>query len=414
MGVLFWAAAMAASMLCGCGDGTKGTGSTQSQNAKTLGGGETQVIVSLADESDYYIGSMVGGQITAAFEKAGASVQVLDGANDVQNQVNQIQNAITSGADIIYVFPAGNGEVYKDVLDQAKEAGIKTLLMGNDPGEGVVDCYIGSDEFQVGVMMAKMCSEWVDTTYPDAGKEEVGVLMLEASGNDNMIKRCVGMRMIGEKFLREADMANIGFVKTDGEPVNYIDENGDEVAVDEPTGGLLLDDVGNAQLNPYYNEKVRIIEYGDRNAAGYDSTIAQNAIEDTITNGEKNLCVVLSYGDTGAAIETKLREMIEDGRIAKDLPEVACFCSDLTDTNKGLILSSATGGSVLRGVGTSGDTVASACEVAEKMVAGSDDYEKYFMEPISYVIANEDGSDVVETYYTDCEPLPDTADFIKK
>ncbi len=31
-------------------------------------------------------------------------------------------------------------------------------------------------------------------------------------------------------------------MKEDGDPVYYLDEDGNEVEVDEPTGGLILDD----------------------------------------------------------------------------------------------------------------------------------------------------------------------------
>jgi ABC-type sugar transport system substrate-binding protein len=71
--------------------------------------GRPKVALSLALASDYYIGTMVGESVRAAFEDAGAAVQVIDAGNSVTNQVNQIQNAITSGNNIIYIFPAGDG-----------------------------------------------------------------------------------------------------------------------------------------------------------------------------------------------------------------------------------------------------------------------------------------------------------------
>lgn len=370
------------------------------------------VAISLADQSDYFIGTMLGAAMEQAFKDAGAEVQVLDGANDVQNQVNQIQNAITGGADIIYIFPAGDGEVYCDVLDAAKDAGIKTLMSNNYAGEGYATAYVGSDEFQVGVMMAELVSDWVDEHYPDAGAQEVGALLLEASTNQSMIKRCLGMRMIGEKYLRKADLASMYFVKEEGDPVTYIDEEGNEAEVEEPTGGLILDEDGHAQLNPYYNEKVKLIEYANRSSTGYDSTEAQNAIENAVTMGEDSMRIVMSYGDTGAAIQEKMKEMVEDGRIDAELSEVATFCSDLTDTNRDLIKASVTDDSLLRGVMTSGDSITTLCQRAEAMVKG-EDVEEFYMEPISNVRANEDGSDVTETYYTDCPQLPETEDFFE-
>lgn len=404
------------SMLAGCGTTNDGqTTTTDSRNASTTienEDGTVSVAVSLGNAADYYIGTMVGTAVEAAFKEAGADVQILDGADDVVNQINQIQNAITSGVDIIYIFPAGDGETYYDVLQTARAAGVKTLMSNNYAGEGGADSYVGSDEFQMGVMMAAMVSEWADANYPDAEAGGVEVLIVESTFNSNAIRRCLGMRMVGEKFLRKADTAAVYFVKTEGDAVTYIDEQGNEVPVDEPTGGLILDENGHAQLNPYYNEKIRIVEYSNRNSAGTDSTEAQNAIENAVTMGEKNLKAVMSYGDVGAAADTKLREMIEDGRITTDIEKAAVFCSDLTDTNKSLILKSSNNESILRGVMASGDLINTLQERAKAMVSG-EAVPEFTMEPISYIMSNADGSDVSNVYYTDCPQLPETNEFFK-
>lgn len=403
---------MAVSLLAGCGTTDEG-GADAAVSTKKADDGKVSVALSLANAADYYIGTMVGDSVKTAFEEAGATVQVLDGANDVTNQINQIQNAITSGADIIYIFPAGDGPTYYDALQTAKEAGVRTLMSNNYPGEGGADVYVGSDEFQMGVMMSAMVSEWADSNYPEAKAQEVGVLIVESTFNENAIKRCLGMRMVGERFLREGDTATVKFAKEEGEPATYLDENGKETAVDEPTGGLLLDKDGHAQLNPYYNEKIKIIEYSNRNSAGTDSTEAQNAIENAITMGEKDLKAVMSYGDTGAAIDTKVRELCSDGRIMTPVDKIAVFCSDLSETNKNLILSSKDNSSVLRGVMASGNLIGTLQEDAKAMVKG-EEVPEYTMEPISYMTANDDGSDVKTVYYTDCEQLPDTEEFFSK
>lgn len=409
---------LALSMLAGCGtvdDGEKpaesGANDTKGTNTDQ-GDSKINVVMSLGNAADYYIGTMVGAAVEEAFKEAGADVQVLDAGDDVSNQLNQIQNAVASGADIIYIFPAGDGETYYDVCQAAHEAGVKTLMSNNYAGEGGADAYVGSDEFQMGVMMAAMVSKWADDTYPDAGAGEVSVLAVESTFNINAIKRCLGMRMVAEKFIRTCDTASTYFVKEEGEPVTYIDENGKEAPVDEPTGGLILDENGHAQFNPYYNEKVRIIEYSNRNSAGTDSTEAQNAIENAVTMGENDLKAVMSYGDTGAAIDTKVRELCADGRITTEVEKVAVFCSDLTDTNKELIMKSASNESVLRGVMASGNLISTLQERAKAMVKG-EEVEVYTMEPISYITAKEDGSDVQSVYYVDCPQLPETDAFFK-
>lgn len=401
---MFLVAAMAIGTLVGCG--STDAPANGSATGETAGNEELQVVLSLANSADYYIGTMVGGAVEAAFIEAGVTPQVVDGADDVNNQINQIQNAVTGGADIIYVFPAGDGETYADVLKAAREAGVTVIMSNNYGGEGVADAYVGQDEYQMGVMMAAMVSAWADATYPDAGAGEVGVLALEAAFNQNAIKRCLGMRLVGEKFLRYADPAAIDYVKVDGEPVNYIDENGNEVAVDEPTGGLILDENGYAQLNPYYNEKVKIITYADRNAVGATPVDAQNALETTVAAGE-NVVAVMSYGDTGAAVEAKMQEMVQDGRIKADISKVAVFCSDLTDVNRELILKSADNSSVMRGVMASGDLIGTICEYAKMAVAG-ETLPEYMMQPLSYIMVNEDGTDIVSVYYEDLYALPET------
>jgi ABC-type sugar transport system substrate-binding protein len=256
---------------------------------KQAGGGPIKVAISLAEASDYYIGTMVDESVKSAFEEAGATVQVLDADNNVTNQLNQIQNAITSGNNILYIFPAGDGATYFDALQMARKAGVKTLMSNTYAGDGGADAYVGSDEFQMGVMMSAMLSEWTDKTYPNAGPGEVNVLIVEATMNESAIKRCLGMRLVGEKFLRKCDVAAVYYIKQNGPTVTYIDSSGKETAVDEPTGGLLLDKNGRAQLNPYYNAKIKLIEYANRNSTGYDSMEAQNAVENALTMGYKNL-----------------------------------------------------------------------------------------------------------------------------
>lgn len=402
---------LAAGLLAGCGSSSASTAGTAASEtgsgASAAQGGTVKVALSLADASDYYIGTMVGAAVESAFKEAGAKTQILDAGSDVQTQINQIQNAITSGVNIIYVFPTGDGPSYTDVLTQAKEAGVKTIISNNYPGDGVADAYVGNDEFEMGVMMAAMVSNWADQTYPDAGEGEVAVLPLESDFNENAIRRCIGMRMVGEKFLREADLANVSFVKKDGDPVTYLDADGKEQNVDEPTGGLILDENGHAQLNPYYNAKIKLVDYSSKGMTGVDATEAQKAVENIVAGGNDNLAAVMSYGDVGAAVDTKVSELIDGGKIKTDKGSFGVFCSDLTDTNRELITNP---DSLLKGVMTSGDLIAKLQEDAKALVAGQS-VEAYTMMPLSYVTANEAGDDVQSVSYADSPQLPDTAMF---
>jgi len=372
------AGVMCLGLLAGCGTGAE-------SNDKV------KVALSLGNASDYYIGTMVGTAVQAAFEEAGADVTVIDAGNDIANQVNQMRTIITGGYDIMYTFPAGDGATYADVLEEARQAGVRTLFSNTFPGEGAADVYVGQDEFQMGAMMAAMLSEWIDETYPEAGAGDISVLILESTFNESMIKRCLGMRLIGEEYLRKFDTANVSFVQSDS--------------------GLLTDDSGNKIPNPYYDSRVKLIEYSNRMSTGTDAVESQNAVENVVTMGTQDLKAIISYGDVGAAVDTKVREMIQDGKITTPLEQIAVFCSDLTDTNKDLILKSANGESVLRGVMASGDLIATLQEYAKMMVRGEIP-PSYTMEPISYMMSNEGGTEIVATYYTDLPGLPDTDSFM--
>lgn len=159
-------------------------------------GSQVDVVLSLANSSDYYIGTMVGEKVKGAFEEVGASVQVMDAATDVATQITQIQNAITAGTDIIYIFPAGDGATYYDVLQVAREEGVKTLVSHNYPGEGGAEAYVGADEFQMGAMMTAMVSEWVDESFPDAGADEVDVLIVESTYDEKMFGNEINWREV--------------------------------------------------------------------------------------------------------------------------------------------------------------------------------------------------------------------------
>jgi len=352
---------------------------------------------------------MVGAQVKAAFESAGAQVDVLDAATQISTQVQQIQNAVAKGTNIIYVFPVGDAEAYLDPLVAARQAGVKVIVSNYDPGEGAYDVYVGSEEFYMGAMQAAMVSKWIDDNLP--GATQVKALILEAHSNETMAHRCLGMRLISEKFLRLCDIKNMNFVKLPGNPVTYIDANGQEQSVDEPTGGLIFDDYGHAILNPFYDPRVTLIENSNRVSTGVTATEAQAALESAVTNGNSDIQVIMACGDVGISMSDKVLEMCNAHTLANSPDKMAVFCSDATDNNVAAIKSSADSNtSVLRGVIAAGDLIATVCDYAKRMAQG-ESVQDYVMEPLSYEMADANG-DINTVYYTDIHQLsPDISEF---
>jgi ABC-type sugar transport system substrate-binding protein len=387
---------------------TLGMACNRTEKSGEKGTGQKNVAVSLADTTDYYIGTMVGGAVAKAFEEAGAKVDVLDAGNQVNIQLQQIQNAAVKGADIIYVFPVGGADAYHDALVEARKAGVKVIVSNNDPGEGAFDVYVGAEELYMGAMAAAMLTDWIDNTLP--GAKQVKTLLLEARFNDTMAHRCIGVRLISEKFLRRANLENMYFVRTNGPAVKYLDENGKEQSVDEPTGGLILDSKGYAILNPFYDSRVILIESANRTSTSVVATEAQAALEAAVTNGHHDIQAIITTNDTGISLSEKVIELSNAGALKNKLSALAVFGADLTEANREAILRSVNNATVLRGVMAMGDLVKSVCDYAAKMVR-DEPVPPYTMEPLSYVKIDSTGK-LVTVMYTDHAPISaDSSEF---
>ncbi len=248
---------------------------------------------------------------------------------------------------------------------------------------------MGSEEFYMGAMQAAMVTDWINTSLPDA--QQVKALILEAHFNETMAHRCLGMRLIGERFLRVADIESMYFVRSDGDPVSYIDESGAEQPVEEPTGGLILDSDGHAILNPFFDSRVTLIENSNRVSCGVTATEAQAALESAVTNGHQDIQVIMTYGDVGISMNEKVLELCNNGALSNDASKMAVFCSDATEANTEAIKRSIDNSSVLRGVMAAGDLVQTLCDYAAMLVNG-ESAPAYTMEPLSYVTTDATGN----------------------
>lgn len=359
-----------------------------------------------ADEFFVYISN----QLKTALEAEGCTVQVADANMDSQAQIKQIQNFTMSGVDFMYVFPAGDANTFTDVVSEATNAGIKTLVSHNNTGEGSATCMVQCDEFIMGTMMAPMVSAWIDKQLPDAGPGEVKALALEQSMIPDMVKRSAGMKIIGEKFLRKIDLSTGKYVKTEGEEVKYMDENGKEAVVEEPTGGLILDDKGFAMLNPYYDARVKVLEISNR--TNQNNMDVQNSLDVFVTanNGaDADVNVIMCYGGDGAAGGSeKMLSLLEQGTITTDINNIAVFGADITESNIERIKQSANNENLVRGVMTNGNIVQTIADMAGKMVR-QEEVPAESWEVLGYMMLNDDKTDVQQVLYDDA--LPPTASF---
>jgi len=103
-----------------------------------------------------------GESMVKVFEEMGYDTDLQFADDDIPNQLNQIENMVTKGADVL-VIAAIDGSTLTDVLQQAHEAGVLVIaydrLLVNSEN---VDYYATFDNFGVGVIMGTQIETGLD------------------------------------------------------------------------------------------------------------------------------------------------------------------------------------------------------------------------------------------------------------
>lgn len=181
--------ALAASLLVGCGSEAASTdaGSDAGTEAETEEAAEpaasngTRVGVSMPTK-DLQRWNQDGSNMEAELTAAGYEVDLQYASNDVQTQVSQIENMISSGADVL-VIAAIEGSSLGEALDMAKESNIPViaydrLLMNSD----AVSYYATFDNYMVGTVQGQYI---VDTLDLDNTTETFNLEITAGDPGDN-------------------------------------------------------------------------------------------------------------------------------------------------------------------------------------------------------------------------------------
>jgi len=380
-----------------------GGSSSQSNNAPKSTPKRAAVCIPLGSDEFF---RFINDQVKSALEAEGYQVQTADANGDTQTMIRQVQNFTASGVNLMYVFPAGDAAAFHDVMKEATDAGIKTLVSHNNTGKGTATAFVQCDEFIMGTMMAPLVSQWLDKQYKNAAPGSIKVLTLENSLIPDMVKRSTGMKIIGEKFLRKIDLSTGRFIKTSGPAVFYTDAKNNNVQVDEPTGGLVLKD-GKAILNPFYDSRVKVLDISNRTLMG--NMDAQNALDVFFAaNGGENTDIkaIMCYGgDMAAGASEKLMQAVSQGIVKENLTKLAVFGADITDSNKERMNQSLTNQSLVRGIMTNGNIIQTIVNTVTKMARG-EQVPPESWELLGYMIPKADGSGFDQVLYNN--QLPNT------
>ncbi len=103
-----------------------------------------------------------GESMVKSFEELGYATDLQFADNDIPNQIAQLENMVTKGADVL-VIAAIDGSTLSDVLAKAKEQGVLVIaydrLISNTAD---VDYYATFDNFGVGVIQGTQIIEGLD------------------------------------------------------------------------------------------------------------------------------------------------------------------------------------------------------------------------------------------------------------
>lgn len=168
--------AVVASLLVGCGSSDAGTtGSDASASSEATEATESSETSEVSEDTangtrvgvsmptkDLQRWNQDGSNMEAELKAAGYDVDVQYASNDVQTQVSQIENMISSGADVL-VIAAIEGSSLGEALDMAKDANIPViaydrLLMNSD----AVSYYATFDNYMVGTVQGQYIVDTLD------------------------------------------------------------------------------------------------------------------------------------------------------------------------------------------------------------------------------------------------------------
>jgi putative multiple sugar transport system substrate-binding protein len=123
-----------------------------------------------------------GESMVKSFEALGYETDLQFADNDIQNQLSQIENMVTKGADVL-VIAAIDGSTLSDVLAKAKEQGVLVIaydrLITKTPN---VDYYATFDNFGVGVIQGTQLLEGLGLKPGEKAPAGVGPFNVELFG----------------------------------------------------------------------------------------------------------------------------------------------------------------------------------------------------------------------------------------
>lgn len=219
---LLIAMVMVVSMLAGCGEtetadkaGTADKAEAEAQQAAETvseNTGESKRVTALffSLEGEYF--KVFDTVLKEKLEAKGYIYESQSSNMDALVMIEQIENAVASGTDMIWLWPT-SGLAVADACKAAKDAGVLVYAFVQNPGEDACHVFRGTDEYECGATIAQLASEWADKNRADAGEGEIKAIVFGTTSSTESKERFEAVQeVIGQdsrfEILESVDFEN--------------------------------------------------------------------------------------------------------------------------------------------------------------------------------------------------------------
>ena len=300
-------------------------------------------------------------------------IQVSSADGNANTQGTQIENYTAMKPEFLFVMAVEPTSLVPK-LEAARQAGVKVLFAGGDPGsENAYNSVMKMNQFLSGEYAALMAKQWVDKTYPDAAPGSIETAIFESTLNPEAVARSQGLKMISEPYLRDETGA-------------YIDATG--ALISDAEGNYLSGKTEADRVeNPAYSPAVKVVQTVQAEMFQAGQTAMQN-----ILTTNPNVKLVVAYaGDGGMGASQAIMDEYAKGSgvsVIDDPNMVAVFSVGMIGAEGPAVANSSTGKGVFRGtIRFGGDLIGRTMEYAGKMLHG-EEYPKIVWDALDMVTAD--------------------------
>ncbi len=311
--------------------------------------GKPLACLAMTSADDSFVAA-VAQELEKQLEACGNRVLLSYCDNDMNLQISQIENYVAMRPAVLVIQCTGDSSVYDKILERVQDDRMQVVVFSSSGSLEHADIQMINSRLGRGICAAKLIQSFLKKTDDGTAEAPAKVLLLGNTATESDIMTMAGYQLIGEKYLRYYDMKHLKFHREDGDKVEYTDGYGIRREVEEPTGGLLLDENGDAILNPYYEPGIQLI--AEERYMNIQTNLQGQQAMDAFLGDEENRdirIVVAASGEAAVGAAGRLEECLSRGGLTYSKDKIAVFGVDNTEQNRRLVSRAAKGDGIFRG-----------------------------------------------------------------